>query len=148
MTSKSTAALLIAVITWMASTSLHSQTSCTAFSGCAAKQCEIENRLKLARQHGQRDRAAGLQTALDEVRAHCTQRSLATKSERDVLDLKDSVIEKGNKVAQRQQKLQKAQTHGDAGNIAHAKQRLEQAQDELQQAQRDLESAQATSHGY
>lgn len=141
MTHKSTTALLAFLVISMMSAPLQSQTACDAFSGCAVKQCELENQLKLARQHGQHDREAGLQTALNEVRAHCTQRSINAKSERHVLGLKDRVIEKENKVAQRQEDLRQAKLDGNARKVAQKQQRLDQAVNELKQAESNLNSA-------
>ncbi|MFL4556750.1 DUF1090 domain-containing protein [Yersinia kristensenii] len=95
---------------------------------CDTKAKEIQQQIDYAKQHGNTRRAAGLETALKEVKNNCTVESL--KAERQ-----KKIKEKQHKVAERKQELKEAQQKGDAGKIANKQKKLTEAQAELKQAQ-------------
>lgn len=101
-------------------------------TGCAAKQAAIESKLQDAKAHGNLNQAAGLQTALDEVKAHCTDANLAQER-------KQRVLEAEKEVSQREKDLRKAMNRGDAEKIEKRKNKLAEARAELDQAKRELE---------
>ncbi|AHM72143.2 DUF1090 domain-containing protein [Yersinia hibernica] len=95
---------------------------------CDTKANEIQQQIDYAKQHGNTRRAAGLETALKEVKSNCTVESL--KAERQ-----KKINEKQRKVAERKQELKEAQQKGDASKIANKQKKLAEAQAELKQAQ-------------
>lgn len=101
-------------------------------SGCAAKQAAIESKLEEAKAHGNANQAAGLQTALDEVKTHCTDARLAQERKQRVLDAE-------KEVSQRDKDLRQAMNKGDAEKIEKRKNKLVEARTELEQAKRELE---------
>lgn len=103
-----------------------------ALSGCAAKQQDIRQQIDQARTAGNQKRLAGLQKALDESTAHCTDASLHKERENKVLKARQEV-------AQRQADLDKAMKKGDADKINTRKDKLAQARKELQQATDELD---------
>ncbi len=101
-------------------------------TGCAAKQQSISNQIEQARLHGNAEQQAGLEKALSEVRANCTDAGLRKEREQKVLDAR-------HEVAQRKKDLDKAMKKGDAEKINKRKDKLAEANKELQAAVEELE---------
>jgi hypothetical protein len=64
------------------------------FSGCDAKRQSIESEIAYAQSHGNASRVRGLQTALAEVTAHCTDASLQSAANKKVVKARDEVAER------------------------------------------------------
>ncbi|WP_145559968.1 DUF1090 domain-containing protein [Yersinia bercovieri] len=94
---------------------------------CDIKAKEIQQQIDYAKQHGNTRRAAGLETALQEVKNSCTAENL--KAERQ-----KKIRQKQHKVTERQQELKEAQQKGDASKISKQQKKLTEAQAELTQA--------------
>ncbi|MBF8672603.1 DUF1090 domain-containing protein [Pseudomonas putida] len=100
-------------------------------TGCAAKRSAIENQLKIARDHGNNDQAAGLEAALRGVE-NCTDAGLRKEREQKVLEAR-------HEVAQREKDLKKAEKKGDSEKINKRKDKLAESRKELQEAVEDLD---------
>ena len=96
-------------------------------TGCAAKKHEISQQLEQARAHGNSSQVAGLEKALSEVDAHCTDASLKKERENKVLEAK-------HEVSKRQADLDKAMKKGDPEKIDKRKNKLAESRKELQEA--------------
>ena len=96
-------------------------------TGCAAKKQAITLQLEQARAHGNSDQAAGLEKALSEVTANCTDAGLRKERENKVLDAK-------HEVSKRQADLDKAMKKGDPEKIDKRKTKLAESRKELQEA--------------
>ncbi|MCU1726650.1 DUF1090 domain-containing protein [Pseudomonas sp. 7P_10.2_Bac1] len=96
-------------------------------TGCAAKKQAITLQLEQARAHGNSDQAAGLEKALSEVTANCTDAGLRKERENKVLDAK-------HEVSKRQADLDKAMKKGDPEKIDKRKNKLAESRKELQEA--------------
>ena len=94
---------------------------------CAVKAKEIQQQIDYAKQHGNTRRAAGLQTALKEVKNNCTAESLEA-------DRQKKIRQKQHDVTERQEELKEAQQKGDADKISKQQRKLAEAQAELKQA--------------
>lgn len=101
-------------------------------TGCAAKKQGIINQIELAKSHGNADQQAGLEKALSEVSANCTDASLKKERENKVLDAK-------HEVSKRQADLDKAMKQGDAEKINKRKDKLAESRKELQEAVDELD---------
>ncbi|RSC28718.1 DUF1090 domain-containing protein [Pseudomonas putida] len=101
-------------------------------TGCAAKRSAIENQLSEARAHNNSAQVAGLEKALSEVTANCTDSSLRKEREQKVLDAR-------HEVNQRTKDLDKAMKKGDSEKINKRKEKLADAKKELQEAVDELE---------
>ena len=101
-------------------------------SGCAAKRQAISAQIEQAKTHGNSEQQAGLEKALSEVTAHCTDASLRKERENKVLDAK-------HEVTRRQADLDKAMKKGDADKINKRKDKLAQSRKELQEAVDELD---------
>ena len=101
-------------------------------TGCAAKRQAISAQIEQAKAHGNSVQQAGLEKALSEVTAHCTDASLRKERENKVLDAK-------HEVSRRQADLDKAMKKGDAEKINKRKDKLAQSRKELQDAVEDLD---------
>jgi len=95
---------------------------------CAKKAQAIQTQVDYAKQHGNRHRVEGLEKALNEVKSHCTEASLAAEHQQKIADKQD-------KVAKREQELQEAQQTGKADKVANKQKKLAEAQAELKAAQ-------------
>ncbi|MEJ3588446.1 DUF1090 domain-containing protein [Pseudomonas bubulae] len=96
-------------------------------TGCAAKKQAITLQLEQARAHGNSNQVAGLQKALSEVEAHCTDAGLRKERENKVLEAK-------HEVSKRQADLDKAMKKGDPEKIDKRKNKLAESRKELQEA--------------
>lgn len=101
-------------------------------TGCAAKRQDISTQIELAKANGNSDQQAGLEKALSEVTANCTDASLLKQLEQKVLDGKHDV-------SRRQSDLTKAMSKGDPDKVNKRKDKLAQSRKDLQDAQLELE---------
>jgi hypothetical protein len=102
-------------------------------SGCAAKRQDITTQLENAKAAGNTSRQAGLEKALSEVNANCTDADLLKQQEQKVLDAK-------REVSRRQADLNKAMSKGDPEKIDKRKDKLAESRKELQEEQEKLEN--------
>lgn len=97
-------------------------------SGCDAKRQSIESEIAYAQSHDNASRVRGLQTALAEVTAHCTDASLQSAANKKVAKARDEV-------AENERDLQQAKDQGkSAAKIADRQRKLDDAHAELEQA--------------
>lgn len=101
-------------------------------TGCAAKRQTISTQIEQAKAHGDSAQQAGLEKALSEVTANCTDASLKKERENKVLDAKQEV-------SRRQADLDKAMKKGDAEKINKRKDKLAESRKELQEAVEELD---------
>lgn len=104
-------------------------------ANCKAKEQAIERELEYARQHRNEHRIRGLETALEKVRAWCTDDNLAARAELKVMD-------KADKVRERERDLEEAKAKGKPDKIAKREQKLAEAKEELRQAEQELKAIQ------
>jgi hypothetical protein len=97
-------------------------------NGCDAKRQSIENELAYAQAHGNKPRIEGLQKALSENKAHCTDASLQRDADQKVTKAQE-------KLTERQSDLDKAKADGkSAKKIADRQHKVDEAHAELQRA--------------
>ncbi|NNA51651.1 DUF1090 domain-containing protein [Pseudomonas lactis] len=101
-------------------------------TGCAAKRQAISSQIEQAKAHGNINQQTGLEKALAEVTAHCTDASLKKERENKVLDAK-------HEVSRRQADLDKAMKKGDPDKINKRKEKLAESRKELQDAVEELD---------
>ncbi|MFJ4154446.1 DUF1090 domain-containing protein [Pseudomonas sp. NPDC089752] len=112
--------------------SAHAAEDRPALTGCAAKRQAISEQIEQAKAHGNSEQQAGLEKALSEVAANCTDAGLRKEREQKVLDAR-------HEVNQRTKDLDKAMKKGDPEKINKRKDKLAEAKKELQEAVDDLE---------
>ena len=95
-------------------------------SGCEAKRQDIEQQIRYARSNGNDHRIAGLEKALSEVNAHCTDSGLRAEREADVR-------EKTRKVEEREQELAEARSDGRADKIRKKERKLNETRAALEE---------------
>ncbi|MDH1263021.1 DUF1090 domain-containing protein [Pseudomonas sp. GD03944] len=100
-------------------------------TGCAGKQQSIERQIQEAKAQGNSHRVDGLEKALAEVKANCTDESLRQEREADVREAQAEVLEREND-------LKEAQAKGDAEKIATRQAKLAEAREELKSAEAQL----------
>ncbi|PRA32361.1 DUF1090 domain-containing protein [Pseudomonas poae] len=122
---------LLTVASFMA-TPLLAAEEAPQLTGCAAKRQAITLQIEQAKAHGNAEQQAGLEKALSEVTANCTDASLRKERENKVLDAK-------HEVSRRQADLDKAMKKGDAEKINKRKDKLAQSRKELQDAVEELD---------
>ena len=127
---RSSLALMIAL--GLAANSLHAAPPAPGLTGCAAKRSAIENQLEYARKHNNWGQIRGLEKALQETTAHCTDAGLRQE--------RLAKVEKAKaEVAERKADLAQAQAKGDAGKIAKRERKLAESAAELKQAELELD---------
>ncbi|WP_324280012.1 DUF1090 domain-containing protein [Enterobacter ludwigii] len=100
-------------------------------TGCEAKRLNIEEQIDYARAHSNNHRIAGLEKALSELNANCTNEGLRAERESDIR-------KKELKVEERRQELAEARADGRPDKISKKQQKLEDAQYELNEARNRL----------
>ncbi|ANC05340.1 TPA: DUF1090 domain-containing protein [Pseudomonas putida] len=129
---KSVSTLVLLAAVGLATGPLQAAQPEPGLTGCAAKRSAIENQLSEARAHNNSAQVAGLEKALSEVTANCTDSSLRKEREQKVLDAR-------HEVNQRTKDLDKAMKKGDSEKINKRKEKLADAKKELQEAVDELE---------
>ncbi|WP_339497825.1 DUF1090 domain-containing protein [Pseudomonas canadensis] len=122
---------LLTVASFMA-TPLLAAEEAPQLTGCAAKRQTISTQIEQAKAHGNSAQQAGLEKALSEVTANCTDATLKKERENKVLDAK-------HEVSRRQADLDKAMKKGDADKINKRKDKLAESRKELQDAVEELD---------
>jgi hypothetical protein len=101
---------------------------------CDAKRQSIEQEITYAQAHGNASRVQGLQTALAQVKAHCTDASLRS-------DAEQKVAKAQQKVVAQEQELAEAREQGKgADKMADRQRKVDDAHAQLQQAMMDAEA--------
>lgn len=100
-------------------------------TGCAAKRQALQEKIEIARQHGNSRQVAGLEEALSQVEAHCNDDTLASRRQAKVEDARQEV-------QQREMDLREALGKGDPDKIAKRQAKLAESRLELEQAQAEL----------
>lgn len=95
--------------------------------GCQARQQAVAEQLASARAHGNGEQVAGLERALRNIEAHCTDAGLLEESDEQLVELKA-------KVDERLSELQSARVAGKPDKIAKKQGKLDEAQAKYQQA--------------
>ncbi|EFW82378.1 DUF1090 domain-containing protein [Pseudomonas savastanoi] len=116
-------------------TTLLADEQAPAPSECQIKSQEISSKIQDAKTEGNKAEQAGLEKALAEVNANCTETSLIKQRKQKVLDAKQEV-------SRRQTDLNKAMDKGDPEKINKRKDKLAESRKELQEAQTELEKVQ------
>ncbi|MCI8208135.1 hypothetical protein AUC61_01185 [Pseudomonas sp. S25] len=119
----------------MLATPLLAAESAPEEGGCLAKSQEISRKIEDAKANGNKPQQAGLEKALSETNANCTEASLLKEHEQKVLEAK-------REVKKRESDLSKAMTKGDPDKINKRKDKLAESRKELQDAQTELEDLQ------
>ena len=129
---KARSALTILAILGLAAGTAQAAQPAPGLTGCAAKRSTIENQLEYARKHNNWGQIRGLEKALKENAAHCTDAGL--KHEREA-----KVAEAKAEVAERKADLAEAHAKGDKDKIAKRERKLAESQAELKQAELELD---------
>ena len=96
---------------------------CAELSGCARKFCEIERQLEQAQRANQQQKVDGLQTALENAKAHCRDPQLRQA-------LLDDIAETQAEIAEYQLALQHAEQSADGTKIIKYRDKLQAKEQE------------------
>ncbi|WEA06273.1 DUF1090 domain-containing protein [Pantoea dispersa] len=100
-----------------------------AESLCQQKQQDIQREIEMAKQHDNQRRVTGLERALTEVRANCTDDKLKSAHA-------ERIEAQQHKVAERERELQQDRQEGkDQEKIGKRERKLEEARQELKKLQ-------------
>jgi chromosome segregation ATPase len=112
-----------------------------AGNDCNAKRGAIENQIREAQKYGNSNKVAGLQKALNELQAHCTDSGLAAKGQQKIDKLERKLAQKQNDVSKVQADLGEAQARGDAKKVAKYEKKLQEKQSDVNEITADLRQA-------
>lgn len=135
---KKTLLTALAPLVWLGTTTAFADTV-----DCATKIRAIETQINIAKQYGNTHRMAGLQDALSNTKARCTDAGQLQHAERKARDAEQDVQKAQLEVREAEEKLREARAKGDAKKIAKAQKRLADKQAKLHEKTEDLRSAQA-----
>ena len=100
--------------------------------GCDAKRQSIEREITYAKAHGNAKSVDGLEAALAQMNANCTDAVLRSDAQR-------KVVAAQKKLAERERDLQEAKANGkSAKKIADRQRKVDEAHVELENAQMDV----------
>lgn len=99
-----------------------------ASSLCSEKEQDIQREIGYAEKHQNKSRVDGLNKALKEVRANCTDSSLRADHQKKINEQKAEITE-------RKADLKEARDKGDADKISKREQKLSEAEHELKTLQ-------------
>lgn len=91
---------------------------------CQEKEHEIQREISYAEKHNNQSRITGLNKALREVRANCSDDKLRTEHQKKIAKQKEEIAERRHDLAEAKQK-------GDADKISKREHKLKEAQQEL-----------------
>lgn len=129
---KRLSSLLLVTLMGLGATSLQAAEPAPDLTGCEAKRDAIEKEIQYAKDRGLLFKVSGLQKALKENQAHCTDAGLRQSREAEVRKAQAEIEE-------READLAAAQAKGDAQKIEKRRQKLEEARAELEAAKRQLD---------
>lgn len=95
-----------------------------AASPCQEKEHEIQREISYAEKHNNQSRIDGLNKALREVRANCSDQKLRAAHQKKIAEQKEEI-------AERRRDLSEAKEKGDADKIHKREHKLKEAQQEL-----------------
>lgn len=110
---------------------------------CAAKIRAIETQIDYAKQHGNTNRIAGLQDALSNTKANCSNAGLANRADRKVRDAQQDVDKAQAEVREAEDKLREARHTGKSKKVLKAERNLTDKQRKLREKNEDLRAAEA-----
>lgn len=102
--------------------------SAFAVSPCQEKEQDIQREISYAEKHHNQNRIDGLNRALSEVRANCSDSKLKAEHQQ-------KVAKQQAEIAERQNDLREAEQKGDADKISKRQRKLDEAQQELKALQ-------------
>ena len=97
-----------------------------AVSPCQEKEQDIQREISYAEKHHNQSRIDGLNTALSQVRANCSNDKLRA-------DHQQKITKQQEEVAERQRELREAKQKGDTDKINKRQRKLDEAQRELRE---------------
>ncbi|AJF75032.1 MULTISPECIES: DUF1090 domain-containing protein [Raoultella] len=98
--------------------------SAFAISPCQEKEQDIQREISYAEKHHNQNRIDGLNKALREVQAHCSDSKLKA-------DHQQKIAKQREEISERQRDLREAEQKGDAEKISKRQHKLDEAQQEL-----------------
>ena len=102
--------------------------SAFAISPCQEKEQDIQREISYAEKHHNQNRIDGLNRALSEVRANCSDSKLKAEHQQKIAKQQAEITE-------RQNDLREAEQKGDADKISKRQHKLDEAQQELKTLQ-------------
>jgi chromosome segregation ATPase len=120
--------------------------STSAFAGtqdCATRISAINSQIQIAKQYGNTHKVAGLEAALAQVKANCTDAGQISRAERKVQDKQNDVRQAQDELRDAETKLRDAQARNDAKKIRKAQEKLAQKQNKLRENMDALHDAES-----
>ncbi|QCP51008.1 DUF1090 domain-containing protein [Trinickia violacea] len=123
---------------------LLSASAASAYSQrCTVKIHALQAQIDAAKQAGNTNRVAGLQRALKQTKAKCTDEAQYTRAERKARNGQKDVIKAQNELDSARHQLQEATAGGDTEKIGKAQDKVAEKEHALREKMDDLRAAQA-----
>lgn len=112
-------------------------------NGCDIKRAAIENQIKEAKKYGNIHKVAGLQRALAQLNANCSDSGQLQKAQQKVTKLEQKLAEKKSDVREVQADLNQAKASGDQKKIVKYQKKLADKKSDVKKIQIELKEARA-----
>jgi|LGVE01.1.fsa_nt_gb hypothetical protein len=90
--------------------SMAEETNCTKLKGCAAKTCEVEKKIDIAKKSKNSSKVDNLQKALDEINENCS-------DEKIIADIKDDIKKTNKDLEEHEEELEEAKSTGEMDKV-------------------------------
>jgi uncharacterized membrane protein (DUF106 family) len=127
--------LLLSVLFLVFSSEALAVEDCEQLKGCQAKICHLEQQIEMAKQHNNHAKLEGLNTALNEVRSHCTDASLKEKIQEDMDKVREDIEEYKKDLAE-------ANAENKSDKISKYQTKISEKESDLHLLQKELEALQ------
>ncbi|KAA0889949.1 DUF1090 domain-containing protein [Pusillimonas sp. ANT_WB101] len=107
-----------------------------ASPACERKEVEIKNQIQHAKENNNMHRVRGLEKALSQVQAHCTDAAL-------IKDKKEDIAEQQEDIDELLEEIQQKQSEGQYDKVQKLERKLGREREELQSLQHELKELEA-----
>lgn len=112
-----------------------SSPDCGNLVGCEKKFCEIESQLATAREQGNKRKADGLKSALEEATENCTDKGLED-------DLTEEIAESKAAITEYEADLLKAEKSGKMDKVRKYQEKIDEEESKIKRLQSELSTLQ------
>ena len=98
--------------------------SCEALKGCAEKSCQVEKQIALAEKSGNSHKIDGLNKALAEITAHCS-------DDKIISDIEDDLSKANDELKEHQEELKEAQAEEKSDKIEKYNEKIKEDEAEI-----------------
>ena len=105
--------------------------SCVELKGCAQKTCQVEKQIVIAKKNGNSHKIDGLNKALSEITAHCS-------DDKIISDIADDLSKANDELKEHQEELKEAQSEEKSDKIEKYNAKIKEDEAEISALKEEL----------